>query len=99
MTQPGETDKYKLSDHLKAIIKHTGPGIVDYVVVNNQKVPNNLLEKYENEGAYPVDTDKAEIKRLGVKIVKANIINSQDYIRHNPKRLAKIILDIVSSVF
>ena len=99
MTQPGETDHYKLSDHLKAIIKHTGRGIVDYVVVNNQKVPTNLLAKYEKEGAYPVSNDKAEMKRLGVKIVKANIINSQDYIRHNPKRLAKIILDIVSSVF
>jgi uncharacterized cofD-like protein len=99
MTQPGETDNYTLSDPLDAIIKHTAEGLIDYVVVNNQNVPNSLLEKYEKEGAYPVKKDKEEIKKLGVKIVTANIINSQDYIRHNPKRLAKIILDIVSSVF
>jgi CO dehydrogenase/acetyl-CoA synthase delta subunit len=67
--------------------------------VNAQKLPNSLLKKYEDEGAYPVETDKEKVKRLGVKIVKANIINTHDYIRHNSKRLAKIILDIVSSVF
>ena len=31
MTQPGETDDYTASMHVKALIEHGGAGIVDYV--------------------------------------------------------------------
>ena len=35
MTQPGETDDFTVSDHLKALIKYGGKDIVDYVIANN----------------------------------------------------------------
>ena len=98
MTQPGETDNYSLSDHVKALIDHTGEKIVDYVVVNNTKVPEHLLDKYAKEGAYPVKIDKENINKLDCKVVKANIINTHDYVRHNSKKLAKVVLDVASSI-
>ena len=35
MTQPGETDGYTVADHLRALIDHIGPGVADYVLVND----------------------------------------------------------------
>src|SRR3979411_1071110 len=38
-TQPGETDAFRVSDHLQAIERHLGTNIFDFVVVNSN---NNL---------------------------------------------------------
>lgn len=98
MTQHGETDEYKVSDHVKAIIEHTSKGIVKYIIVNTGRLPEKLLNKYEGEMAFPVALDDGNVRRLGCEIIKANIINTEDYIRHNPHRLARIIMDLISNI-
>ncbi len=103
MTQPGETDNYSVSDHLKAIFEHMeksgakglkygGKPFVDAVLINNQ-LPNNLAKKYEEKDSLPVEVDNGEIKKLGVEIVAAKLIedNKQGFVRHSPTRLAKNI--------
>ena len=57
MTQPGETDGYTASRHLKAIIKHCG-GVIDKVIVNNENISPKLKEKYQAQGAKPVNLMK-----------------------------------------
>ena len=32
------------------------------------------------------------------KVVEAHIINTKDYVRHDPEKLAKIIIDLVVSL-
>ncbi|MDO8524917.1 MAG: YvcK family protein [Candidatus Omnitrophota bacterium] len=61
MTQKGETEEYKASDHLRAIIEHTAPGIVDYCVINTAKIKGEMLEKYKTEEAYPVIPDSENL--------------------------------------
>lgn len=64
MTQPGETDNYTVSDHLKALIQHAGSNkIVDAVLVNDY-LPDNLAGKYQEAGSYPVKLDVPEVKNL-----------------------------------
>ena len=47
MTQPGETDNYTVSDHLKALIQHSGSNkIVDSVLVNDY-LPEKLADIYQ----------------------------------------------------
>jgi uncharacterized cofD-like protein len=98
MTQKGETDGYKASDHLRAIIDHTSAGIVDYCIVNTAKIPQELLEKYKGEGSYPVFADTENLKKIKVKVVEAHIVSTKDYVRHDAVKLAKIIVDLVSSL-
>ncbi len=98
MTQSGETDGYKVSDHLKALINHSSKGIVEYVMVNSGRVPEKLLAKYSEEKAYPVELDSDEVRKLNCEIVKTNIINTEDYVRHNPHRLARIIMDLMANL-
>jgi uncharacterized cofD-like protein len=54
MTQPGETDNYNVSDHVKAIIKHSRDQMIDYVIVNDQKISDDLIVNYKYQGAKQV---------------------------------------------
>ena len=89
MTQPGETDDYKVSDHLKALIQHAGSNkIVDAVLVNDY-LPENLADKYQKSDSYPVKLDIAEVKKMGIKIVAKKLI--EGLVRHSSNRVARAV--------
>ncbi len=98
MTQSGETDNFTAFDHLNAIVSHTRPDIVDYCIVNTQKVPPELLAKYKEEDAYPVLPDSQKIREKGYKVIEVDVISTANYVRHDSKRLAKIIIDLIQSL-
>ena len=93
MTQPGETDDYKVSDHLKALIKHAGSDkIVDAVLVNDF-LPDNLADKYKEANSYPVMLDSSEIKKMGIKIFAKKLIqdSKEGLVRHSSSRVARAL--------
>ncbi|MFH1201484.1 MAG: gluconeogenesis factor YvcK family protein [Candidatus Omnitrophota bacterium] len=93
MTQHGETDGYSAFDHLYALIQHTHPRIVDYCVVNGTPPPTELLYKYSQEKSFPTLADIKRIEEAGYKVIQENVISTQDYVRHDPKKLAKVIIN------
>ena len=95
MTQPGETDGYTASMHVKAILDHAGRNAVDYVIVNSTPVPEDLKKKYAEAGAYPVIVDEDVLKALGVGVIKADLITDKDAIHHDPKKLAESVMQVV----
>ena len=95
MTQPGETDGYTASMHVKAIMDHAGRNAVDYVIVNSTPVPEDLKQKYAETGAYPVVVDDDVLNQLGVGIIKADLITSKDAIHHDPKKLCDSVMRVV----
>jgi len=95
MTQPGETDNFTVSDHLKAILKHTGCKVIDYVVANNKEAKQDILSRYARENSYPVRIDREEINRLGVKVVEGKLFNDGDYIRHAEDLLGRLIMKLL----
>lgn len=93
MTQPGETDNYTVSDHLKALIQHAGSNkIVDAVLVNDY-LPENLAGKYQEAGSYPVKLDIPEVKKLGIKIFAKKLIQDsrEGLVRHSSTRVARAV--------
>jgi uncharacterized cofD-like protein len=98
MTQKGETEDYKASDHLKAIIDHAGPGIVDYCIINTAKIKPEMLQKYESEEAYPVIPDSENIKKMKCKVIEAHIVKAEGYVRHDSDKVSKIIVDLAASL-
>ena len=95
MTQPGETDGYTASMHVKAILDHAGRNAVDYVICNSTPVPEDLKKKYAEAGAYPVIVDEDVLKALGVGVIKADLITNHDAIHHDPKKLAESVMQVV----
>lgn len=94
MTQPGETDRYTASDHVRALFAHAGREIVDYVLVNVENIASGLLDNYARGGARPVEADIKELERLGVEAVPAQMICESNWVRHDPERLAETVLSI-----
>jgi len=95
MTQPGETTGYTASDHVEAIIKHSNPDVIQYVVLNNERVPEELLKKYIADGACQVECDSEKIRQMGYEVVEGAVINHTDVVRHSPEKLAEIIMGII----
>lgn len=96
MTQPHETDHFSAFDHVNVLVEHTRPEILSHVIVNTGQIPMNTLTKYAKEEAYPVTADLAKIRSLGYEVVEDNIVTYQDMVRHNSRRVSKIILDVVN---
>ena len=49
MTQPGETDNFAVSDHIKTLMKYSGKNSIEYVIANNGTIPNEIKDII-NEG-------------------------------------------------
>ena len=90
MTQPGETTGFTLSDHLRALVQHVGPVITD-VLVHSGDLPWELVARYAVEEATPVEVNREEVERLGVRLREANLLSDEvgTSIRHDANRLAK----------
>ena len=93
MTQPGETDGYTVTDHVRAIYDHAGGRIFDWVVINNQEISPALLKRYRAEGAEPVRASVAELQKLGVRCVFDHLVEEGDVVRHSGARLTRLLLE------
>ena len=93
MEQTGETFGYRVSDHIKAINSHCQKNMIDYVIVNDEKIPDDVYEKYMKQGVKPVKIDEKNIEKLGVQLSKHRIISITESreVRHNPIRLASVV--------
>lgn len=96
MTEPGQTDNYSLSEHIKAIHEHAGKGIIDYCIYDTGEIVPEFIRRYNREGADLVEQDVAKAKEEGVKLLQRNLsyIDSE-FIRHNPDAIASSIIELV----
>lgn len=89
MTQAGETDRYKASHHLQAILNHTGPGLVDVVLAADLDLPDSIVNSYSEEYAVPVVVDAEKIRSLGIDVIKRDIaVVRNGSVRHNSEKVA-----------
>jgi len=107
VTQPGQTDNYTASEHIKAITRYLGEGVLDYVLVNNNFPRKEIIEKYRKEGADIVNLDE-ELENNNVAVEITDLIENldqkrilwekQDLIRHDPEKLADSICRIFAKL-
>lgn len=97
MTQPGETDGFTVTDHLKELRKYGGKDIVNCVIANSGDISEELHKKYNNEGSEIVNVDENEIKSSGIDIVKANLvrIDKKGLVKHDSNKLAEVIVNTI----
>ncbi|MFH1978298.1 MAG: YvcK family protein [Candidatus Aenigmatarchaeota archaeon] len=106
MTQPGQTDNFKASEHVKEIMKYlnkTKKNGLDCVIINNKLPSTEVIESYKKEGADIVENDLEEIDKLGVNVLQADLLEDlnakrtiwekQDLLRHDSNKLTKTIID------
>ena len=93
MTQPGETDNFKVSDHVNKLNEYLGKRKIDVVIANNGTIDDRLIKKYSSlEQKDPVILDKENLK--GIEIISDNLVKVEDgALRHDTLKLS---LDIFS---
>ncbi len=86
MTEKGETDNFKVSDHVKVLNKYLGSKCLDAVIVNSKKIDLNIRKRYQKlEDSEAVIIDESEVKKLKIKLIKEELITIQDkMVRHDP---------------
>ena len=101
MNRKGQTTSFKVSDYINEIARFVGEDIFDFILVNNQRPPPELIEVYAEEGTLVENDLKdervilapllGELKDGGKKdLIKRNLI------RHDPKKLAQALMKIVN---
>lgn len=99
MQQPGETDGYTVSDHIKAINDNIGEGIIDSVIVDPRDIPKDILERYKSMNSDKVELDREKIKEYNVELIERDIleIDSKGMVRHHPYKLSAIIYSLIDN--
>ena len=93
MTQPGETDNFKASDHIKLLNNYLGKRKIDVIISNNGPISKSYRDKYATlEQKEAVIFDKRELQKLGLKVIASNfVIVEDDVLRHNSIKLSSYI--------
>lgn len=103
MNRKGQTTNFMVSDYLQTICQYMGEDVFDYILVNNQKPPRELIEVYKKEGEL-VENDLLDprvvearllgemVKEHGQDLIKRNLI------RHDSTKLAEKLMQIIAKV-
>lgn len=94
MTQPGETDGYSARAHLETVRQYAPEIHFDFVVVNDRRITAEQAERYAAEGAYQIGIDDPIEDGLDqdTEIVRADLLDDGEKVRHSSDRLAKVVL-------
>lgn len=97
MTKHGETNNFEVEDFVHVVEKYIGINEIDYVLANNAPIGEELIRKYQREeNKQPVRiTDMSLFTNVPYKIIERDVVNEQDYIRHDPEKLSKVINDFI----
>ena len=83
MSQPGETDNYKVSDYIRVINSYLGTKKLNAIVVNNGSIINKIEKKYKkDEQKTPVINDIMGKEKID--IIEDDLVYIKDeVVRHN----------------
>ena len=95
MTQPGETDGYTARKHIEVVKRYAHEIGFDFVVVNDRPVSEEQARAYAAEGARQIGlTDHLLEEEFGgeTEVVRADLLDEGEKVRHSPEKLARVIL-------
>jgi len=97
MTKPGESRGFKASDFMSEINAYLGSReALDAAIVNDEPLPEKVLQRYAPEGSEPVEFDEAACRAMVPTVVGAPLIAVGSFVRHDPQRLADAILQLIA---
>ena len=94
MEQDGETEGCSGADHVRAILKHGKPGMIDICIANSTVLSEDVLKPYREEGVGPMVLERESIEAMGSTVREYPLAPGVRYIRHDPDRLADVIMEV-----
>jgi len=106
VTQPGQTENFTASDHLKFVIKYLGK-VIDYIILNKEKPSERLIKQYAKDNSYTVENDIEKIKKLGIVPIEGELIEDvkekkilwekTSLLRHDSNKVAELIVSLYNN--
>ncbi len=104
MTHYTQTHNMTALDHVQTIEQTIGKK-VNHIIINNGKISQNLLNKYEQQHEFPVVDN---ISNHDSRVIQANLISitpviqskdsvKRSYLRHDSDKLAKEVMSIMET--
>ena len=99
VTQPGETEDFKVSDHIRLINQYLGKRKVDVVVANDGAIDEKMAKRYESlEQKDPVVLDREVTEGLVSKVISDDYVTvKNNLLRHNVLKLGMHIFGYLLS--
>ena len=95
VSQPGETDGFKASDHINLLNSYLGKRKIDVVITNSEKISKKVQRKYANEEQK--DLIEIDDKNINIVNVKKPLVKIEDeMIRHDSVKLGLEIMNILT---
>lgn len=90
MTQPGETEKFKVSDHVRLLNLYLGRRKIDVVIANEGKIDDSMAKRYESlEQKDAVELDEAKTRSLVDTVISDDYVAiKNNLLRHNVMKLS-----------
>lgn len=108
VTKPGQTDDFSVND-FAGEVERFGDFTLDYVLYNEEKPVQDLIDRYAKEGEFRVGYDSEELKKAHFKAIGGDFISGEAYapatasdpiahtrtlIRHDAMAVAKQLMRI-----
>ena len=97
MTKHWETNNFEVIDFIDVLEQYLWENILDYVIVNNGNISEEMVKKYKiEENKKPVkvkDLNVFENKKY--KIIQRDLLNENDFVRHSPKKMYEVVKDVL----
>lgn len=99
VTQPGETEDFKVSDHIRLINQYLGKRKVDVVIANDGAIDEKMAKRYESlEQKDPVVLDRETTEGLVSKVISDDYVTvKNNLLRHNVLKLGMHIFGYLLS--
>jgi uncharacterized cofD-like protein len=91
-TQSGETDHFTALDHIEVVDRQLGPGVLDAVLINNNTASADAIgPELPIDPVLPESLDRLDPR---IKVVARDVVNAQNPLRHDPEKLAAVLLEL-----
>ncbi len=96
MTQPGETLGMDLSDHLEALDRHAGPGLVQTILAHSAGLSPARVRPYDEQSSRPLVAEYRSPR--SERLLTGDLVTASGRIRHDPDTLARRLLELADFV-
>lgn len=98
MNQKGQTSGYTLARYINELERYIGKHVIDYAIVNDGKITEEMIKDFNQEESYPVVIDLENIQNRAISVIKEDLVlTAPGSIIHDSDRLAEIIVAITKS--
>ena len=94
MTKYGETNNFRASDFVCEVEKYLGEGVLDFIVVNVEKMAGRTLERYKKENVDYVKFDALNFNSH-FKTITGKFLRKGQFLRHDQEKLAHVLSTII----